>query len=137
MWCSFLLLLLISIHSLNFIHLFILIYLIPFDFGVFFFFLQIFVSTGLGVNVNFLIEWILQTGLSIARQLFDLYYPFLIIIIIVVWNVKLYYFIFLFVYRGQERGTPYIWQNSCKCLFLPSFVKLYFFYRRIARAIIG
>ena len=71
-----------------------------------------------------------------CSQLFDLYYPFLIIIMIVVWNVKLYYFIFLFVYRRQERGTPYIQQYSCKGLFLPSFVKIYFFCRRTARAII-
>ena len=116
MWCcSFLLIISISFFELYLVF-FIICFLIPFDFGIIIFFLQNFVSTGSGVNVNFLGWWIFQIGLSVAHKLFDLYCLFLFWLLFGMYNCIL---LFFYLSPADKNGAP---QNSIKGLFLPSFI---------------
>ena len=95
-----------------------------------FFFLQNFISTGLGVNVNFLGWWIFQIGLSIARQLFDLYCLFLFWLLFGIYNCIL---LFFYWSLGDKNGAPH---NSIKGLFLPSFIFV-FLHTKIVTCVMG
>ena len=74
-----------------------------FWFWYYYFFLQIFVFPGLGVNVNFLGWWILQIGLSVACQLFDLYclFPFWLL-----FGMYKCILLFLFLSTGDKNEAP-------------------------------
>ena len=115
MWCcSFLRLI-----SISFFELYLVFFIIFFKFLLIlalFFFLQNFISTGLGVNVNFLGWWIFQIGLSVARQLFDLNCLFLFWLLFGMYNSII---LFFYLSPGDKNGAP---QNSIKGLFLPSFI---------------
>ena len=118
MWShSFLLLISISFSELYLVFFFffwIIFFINSFWFWYHFFFLQIFVSTGLGVNVNFLGWRIFQIGLSVACKLFDLYCLFYYDCCLGCTIV--FFWFFLFVSRGQERGTPELYQRSISTL---------------------
>ena len=105
-------------------------FLIPFDFGIIFFFLQNFVSTGSGVNVNYLGWWIFQIGLSVARQLFDLYCLFLFWLLFGMYNCIL---LFFYLSPADKNGAPH---NSIKGLFLPSFIFV-FLHTKIVTCVLG
>ena len=117
MWCcSFLLLISISFFELYLVFFFSHLFFNSFWFWYYFFFLQNFVSTGLGVNVNFLGWWIFQIGLSVAHKLFDLYCLFLFWLLFGMYNCIL---LFFYLSPGDKNGAPH---NSIKGLFLPSFI---------------
>ena len=84
----------------------------------------------LGVNVNFLGWWIFQIGLSVAHQLFDLYFIFLFWLLFGMYN-----FILLFFYMspGDKNKAP---QNSIEGLFLPTFIFV-FLHKRIVTYVLG
>ena len=93
-----------------------------------FFFLQNFVSTGLGVNVNFLGWWIFQIGLSVARQLFDLYCLFLFWLLFGMYNCIL---LFFYLSPGDKNRAP-----SFIFVFLPSFIFV-FLHTKIVTCVLG
>ena len=87
-------------------------------------------SKSLGVNVNFLGWWIFQIGLSVARQMFDLYCIFLFWLLFGMYNCIL---LFFYMSPGDKNRAPH---NSIEGLFLPTFIFV-FLHKRIVTCVLG